>query len=348
WVKETARAIEKSNGELIVLIVCDDISEHKKLVEQATQLGEILDSSLNEIYIFDPDTLNIIFVNEGARKNLGYTLQELTTMNALDIKPEITLQDINELVQPLKNGEKDIIVFESKHQRKDGTKYPVEAYLQISQFNGQDVFLANIIDVTQRKIAEEALRISEERYRVIHDQSPVGICIIDDDLFITHSNNKMVKMFESTFEKVVGLNLNTLKDKSFVPIIQEAFQGKPGKTDALYRATTSSAYKWLSVRSAPIRNTQGKVINVLCVVEDISEMKKAQEALEASEQQLRLIADGLPVFISYVNKDLHYEYVNKYYETWFGVNQDEIIGKHISEFHGDKMYASLKSHFEAV
>lgn len=348
WVKESARVVEKSSGQIVVLIVCDDITEHKKLVEQATQLGEILDSSLNEIYIFDPGTLNLIFVNEGARKNLGYTLDELTCMNALDIKPKISAEDITALVKPLVNGKTDILVFETEHQRKNGSLYPVEVYLQISQFNGQDVFLANIIDVTERKKAQEALRISEERYRVLHDQSPIGICVIDKDLRIIQTNHRMVEMFESTHDKVIGLDLNKLKDKSFVPIISEAFEGKMGKTDALYSATTSSAYKWLSVSSAPIRNTEGKVIYVICVVEDISEMKKAQEALEASEQQLRLIADGLPVFISYVSKNLRYEYVNKYYETWFDTDIKDIIGKHIRDLHGNKTFSLLENYFKKV
>ncbi len=348
WVKESARVVEKSSGQTVVLIVCDDITEYKKLVEQATQLGEILDSSLNEIYIFDPGTLNLIFVNEGARKNLGYTLDELTSMNALDIKPNITVEDITALVNPLVNGKTDILVFETEYQRKNGTLYPVEVYLQISQFNGQDVFLANIIDVTERKKAQEDLRISEERYRVLHDQSPIGICVIDKDLRIIQTNHKMVEMFESTHYKVIGLDLNKLKDKSFVPIISEAFDGKSGKTDALYSATTSSAFKWLSVSSAPIRDTEGKVLYVICVVEDISEMKKAQEALEASEQQLRLIADGLPVFISYVSKDLHYEYVNKYHETWFNTDIKDIIGRHIKDLHGNKTFSLLESYFRKV
>ena len=348
WVKESARAVRNSIGEYQVLIVCEDITEHKKVIEQATQLGKILDNSLNEIYIFDIQKLNLIFVNEGARINLGYSFEELTSMSVLDIKPNLTKQSISELVGPLLNGEKEKLVFETIHKRKNGTLYPVEVYLQISQFNGENVFLANIIDVTERKKAEETLRISEERYRVIHDQSPVGICVINKDLIITHSNNKMVEMFESTHDRVIGLDLKRLKDKSFVPIIEESFQGKLGKTDALYRATTSSAYKWLSVRSAPIRNSKGNVINVICVVEDISEMKKAQDALEASEHQLRLIADGLPVFISYVNSELYYEYVNKYYETWFGKKMADIIGKHIKEIHGNKMFSMMKNNFQKV
>ena len=348
WVKESARAVRNSVGEYQVLIVCEDITEHKKVIEQATQLGKILDKSLNEIYIFDIQKLNLIFVNEGARINLGYSFEELTSMSVLDIKPNLTKQSISEHVGPLLNGEKEKLVFETIHKRKNGTLYPVEVYLQISQFNGENVFLANIIDVTERKKAEEALRISEERYRVIHDQSPVGIYVINKDLIVTHSNNRMVEMFESTHDKVIGLDLKKLKDKSFVPIIEESFQGKLGKTDALYRATTSSAYKWLSVRTAPIRDSTGKVINVIGVVEDISEMKKAQEALEASEHQLRLIADGLPVFISYINSELHYEYVNKYYETWFGIKMEDFTGKHVKEIHGNKMFSMMEKNFHKV
>ncbi|NIP37951.1 MAG: PAS domain S-box protein [Candidatus Dadabacteria bacterium] len=264
--KELISKINDFNDHLNKLQSVDNVPGNTDNLDQVSQLGHILDTSLNEILIFDAETFRFVFVNESARSNLGYTSEEFYDMTPLDINSELTSESAQQLVEPLINAEKDRLNFETTLKRKDGTTYPVEVYLQMSRFNGRDVFLRNVIDVTERKKAEEALKISEERYRVIHDQSPIGICLVDKDLIITHTNNKMVEMFESTHDRVLGLDLKSLKDKSFVPIIAQAFHGKTGKTEDLYSATTSSAYKWLSVSSAPIRNTEGKVINAICVV----------------------------------------------------------------------------------
>lgn len=65
------------------------------------------------------------------------------------------------------------------------------------------------------------------------------------------------------------------------------------------------------------------------------EHARAEEALRSNENQLRLITDALPALISYIDKDQYYRFVNRRYTEWFGLKQDEIIGKHVSEVVGD-------------
>lgn len=150
------------NGETARLTFIRDISERKAAEQTSTRLGRILDRSFNEIYVFAADTMKFIQVSKGARQSMGYTMAEMRDLTAFDIDPEITEEMLHELVAPLMNGEREFITFESVHQRRDGTTYPVIVRLQLSREEDPPVFVAIIEDVTERKAAEAALQQANE------------------------------------------------------------------------------------------------------------------------------------------------------------------------------------------
>ncbi|MBP8606299.1 MAG: PAS domain S-box protein [Phycisphaerae bacterium] len=149
---------------------------NRQLKEGEAKLKNLLhlfESSLNEIYIFEADTLHFIQANAGARRNIGYTLAELQQLTPLDLKPELTAQTFAEITEPLRCGLKQIVVFETNHQRKDGSTYPVEVHLQMSVLDGRQVFVAFILDITERKKAERQqkrlMRALEAKNRELQD-----------------------------------------------------------------------------------------------------------------------------------------------------------------------------------
>jgi PAS domain S-box-containing protein len=130
---------------------------------KAEDYQKIFEVSLNEIYIFSADTLRFIEVNRGARENLGYTMAELEGLTPLELKPRYTRETFAELIAPLYSGAQEKIVFETIHLRKDGSDYPVEVHLQLSNLGDQRVFVAVILDITRRRQieAELARRVEE-------------------------------------------------------------------------------------------------------------------------------------------------------------------------------------------
>ncbi|MEQ8224470.1 MAG: PocR ligand-binding domain-containing protein [Candidatus Eremiobacterota bacterium] len=138
-----------------ILGVYDDITERKKAEEEIKQFYHTLNSSLNEIYIFDKETLLFKFVSAGALRNLGYTIEEIKHLTPVDIKPDFDINSFKKLIFPLISGEKNKIVVETRHRRSDGTFYPVELHLQL--YEDMKEFLAVILDITERKKLEEQL-----------------------------------------------------------------------------------------------------------------------------------------------------------------------------------------------
>lgn len=148
---------EYDHTKVIVGLV-RDISERVEAEEANQRLGRTLDSSLNEIYTFDTDSYQFVHVNQGARANLGYTMEEMLQLTPWDIKPEMDEAQFREMVVLHLNSESEVLQFETVHERKDGSHYPVDVHLQLFTSESQPVFVAMIMDITERKLIEEEVR----------------------------------------------------------------------------------------------------------------------------------------------------------------------------------------------
>lgn len=80
--------------------------------------------------------------------------------------------------------------------------------------------------------------------------------------------------------------------------------------------------------------------------QEISDRQEAEIALRRSEEQLRLIANGLPVLIAYVDKQQHYRFNNEAYQTWLGLSPTAIHGCHLAEVHGEEEYQQIQHFIE--
>ncbi len=150
--------VESEQGKFVASAI-RDATVHR---EAERSLTGILEKSLNEIFIFDATSMHFIQVNEGARRNLGYTMEELRSLTPVDIKPELTAEQFDEIIEPLRNKEQEKLEFETVHQRKDGSTYPAEVHLQRTQYESTPVFAAIILDITERQQAVQSLRESHD------------------------------------------------------------------------------------------------------------------------------------------------------------------------------------------
>ena len=151
WFKDHAGIERDATGQATMLFgVMTDITEKKQSETLAARMGRIMEHSWNEIYAFDADTLRFIEVSDGACQNLGYSMDELRQLTPLDLKPDFTHEQFEGLVGPLRRAEKQQVRFEADHLRKDGSRYPVEVRLQLSNAESPPVFVAIIQDISER------------------------------------------------------------------------------------------------------------------------------------------------------------------------------------------------------
>ncbi len=156
-IRERGEAAIDDAGNVIQLSgTVQDVTGLKQAERQLLRYNRVIERSLNEIYVFDSETLHFIDVNKGARDNIGYSMEELRRLTPVDIKPYVNAEDFEKLIAPLRTGEQKKIEFDTVHRRKDGSDYPVEVHLQLFD-EEPPIFVAIILDITERRQAAEQL-----------------------------------------------------------------------------------------------------------------------------------------------------------------------------------------------
>ncbi|SDD87102.1 PAS domain S-box-containing protein, partial [Algoriphagus faecimaris] len=175
WIRSLGHA-EFEEGRCIRLYGgLQDINARKKAEEEKSRFQETLENSLNEIYMFNADSLKFSYVNKGAMMNLGYSSKEILNLTPIDIKPEFSDDSFREFVNPLIEKKTDKLVFFTFHKRKDASLYPVEVHLKLVEEANYRNFIAIILDITERRKAEEDLLSASERLRLATSSAKMGI-----------------------------------------------------------------------------------------------------------------------------------------------------------------------------
>lgn len=128
--------------------------QRRKIEDQSRYLLDILQKSLHEIYVFDPETLVFEYANEEALRNLGYTMEEMSKMTPADIFYDFDCERYIEMKKSVAKSTKGLI-YERMAIRKDKTKYPVQIHMQLIQQGKSKKILVNLLDITEAKEHEQ-------------------------------------------------------------------------------------------------------------------------------------------------------------------------------------------------
>jgi PAS domain S-box-containing protein len=175
------------------------------LEESEARFRTLFDNAGDAIFIHNTEG-RFLEVNRVACERLGYSREELLRMGPMNIDaPEFALfvpWRIEELQQ---HGH---VFFETAHVKRDGTVIPIELSSRVIQYEGKSAILSIARDITERKRSEEALRTSEEKFRSIYAESPIGIEIYDSDGLLIDTNRACLDIFGvSDVAEVKGFNL---------------------------------------------------------------------------------------------------------------------------------------------
>ncbi|GAB5441051.1 MAG: hypothetical protein Fues2KO_14000 [Fuerstiella sp.] len=268
-----------------------DLTDLRSAEARATELGRILEDSVNEIFIFDAQTLNFLLVNQGALRNIGYTAAEMKRLTPADIKPNYSREQFQYLLNSL-DETKDLLEFETVHQRRDGSVYDVLVRLQKTSWRGRPAYVAIIVDVTQRRQQESDLRI---RNRAIQAAGE-GIVILDAE-----APDHRIVFVNAAFEAITGYASTDVVGHDCRLLFQndsnnEAFAGiKLAMSNQREFQTTLQCARhdgrlfWNEVSLAPVHEPDGTISHFVAVMQDVTKQRQAEQERLQSE---RLAAIG--------------------------------------------------------
>jgi PAS domain S-box-containing protein len=205
-------------------------------------------------------------------------------------------------------------------------------------------------EVTERRETEAALHGSEEQLRLVTDNLPILIGLVDKEERFVWCNNVLGKWMARPREDIIGRRMNELDSpahyKAIEPWVREVLCGKRTENEITIDYPDGVTRHVLRV-SVPAFGPDDQVIGYYFFVHDVSKRRKAEQAMRENSNRLALITDNLPVLIAYVDEDEHYKFVNRRCGEWYARAPEDIIGRRVGDIHRDS-YAGFADRFRQV
>ncbi len=340
WSENRYQLVRDSEGKpAYILMQGRDITEPKRAEEALRQSEERFRNMANMLpqTIFEVDERgDITFVNRQGYQTFGYSEEDIVRgINLLQIiDPEDHARAVENLSRRI-NGEEPP-ANEYTAVRKDGSRLPVVIYARSMIQDGRYAGMRGIlIDMTEHKKAEEALRQSEARYRLITDNTADSIWALGPDLRIAYQSPSGERIFGYTLQEWQTVGWSDFVHPDYLGTVTDLFSDfRHGREEGSRTITVKLRNKdgrelWAETSASPIRGQDGEFAGVVGVTRDVSERMRAEQELLEYKAAVEQSADG----IALANMDGHIRFVNEAWASMHGRSVEELMGRHLSVFH---------------
>lgn len=266
--------IIKLNDDFI-MVMYKNISARKAMEHKLTSLGIIVDNSFNEIYIINAKNYTITYCNKQAQQNIQYSYEEILNLHPWQIATQVRQEDFKKRLKI----NKKFIIFETQHQRKDGSYYDVEIRIQKIKIDQEAQYVAIVLDTSHKKAMEEQLSLSKE---IIENVSE-AIVVTTIDARIIDINPAYTRITGFEKEQMVGKNPSVLKSgrhsKEFYKEMWESLHSKGSWSGEIWDRKKSGEIfpKMLYINTIYDRYKQPKYY--VGIFQDITHIKENEETL---------------------------------------------------------------------
>jgi PAS domain S-box-containing protein len=321
-----------------------DITDRKQaeetLRESESRYKSLFENNHAVMLLIDPDNAAIMDANPAACTYYGWSREELMKRRIDEINT-LGSEEVAAEMQLARSEKRNQFFF--KHRRADDTIRDVEVYSRPISLKGKALLYSIVHDITERKLAEEALRESEEKYRLIAENTADLISILDMNLRFTYVSPASMRLRGFTVEEAMEQTLEqVLTPESMrlaLTVFEKELQLEASGTDDpdRTRILELEEYKkdgsiiWVEVSLSFLRDKDGKPVKILIVSRDITDRKQAEEVLWESEERYRTLVEKASEAI-YVAQDGMLKFVNRAGVKIAGYSEQELISKPFIEF----------------
>jgi len=300
------------------------------------------DNAVDAIFWADTKTGKIVNCNYAAERLLGRKKREIVGVHQVTLHPPQKREYYRAMFKKHIKSKK---VFDDEAEiiTKSGKIKPVRITATVIRFDDKTVIQGIFRDITEQKKIRTELTASEEKYRTLVEDAPIGIYYNDFNGIFIYGNKMAEKIIGYKSEELMGksfLKLKLLNSKDLARAAKLLALNRIGKATGpdefiLNRKDKSKAN--VNITTRPV--TVGDKRMVLGMVEDVTERRQAEESLRQSEEKLRSLVDSAPNFIMIVNKAGIIQFINR---TAPGLAREDAVGRPIYDFIQPKHHAVVR------
>ncbi|MCZ6915347.1 MAG: PAS domain S-box protein [Gemmatimonadetes bacterium] len=331
--------------------------------ESEGRYRDLVENSLGLICIHALDG-TLLSVNGAAARSLSYDPSELVGRNLAEVlAPEARplLQDYLQHIRRegvatgimrtvAKTGEARFWSYRNVLREPPGQEpYVLGHAMDVTEQRRTEVALREAKELLEQRVVERTAELSAAvgRFRRILDRAPDAMLLIEPDGTISLVNRRTEEYFGYDANELIGKRIEMLVPK---PSRKKHVRHRRAYTadpkvicnrDPEVRALRKDGTEFpVEVNLVPLDEAEGTP--TMCTVRDLTTVRQWEAAVVESEQQMRLMADSLPAFVAYVDKDQRYQFVNQVYEEWHGLSESQVVGCKVKEVVGEDLYATIK------
>ncbi|MGD0355932.1 MAG: PAS domain S-box protein, partial [Dehalococcoidia bacterium] len=307
--------------------------ELKHYQSDLSGLASLIEALLNNtgagIYIVQDK--NFVYVNPFFEQLSGYTMQELAGIPSLNLVHPDDRDMIRKKVTKILKEKSKANTYEYRFIKKNGEVVWVLERITSMEYMGQRAAMGSFMDINQRKVLEDALAKSEERYRSVLEQMPDMYYEVDLKGNYTYVNDAFCKFGGRSSEELMNVNFRLLGDPALHDFIYEKFNevfrtGQPNKGFSYRTVTKDGTVKHVETSVRLLKNEKGKATGFSCFSRDITERTRLEEELQRSEEKYRTMLEQMQDGYYEVDLKGNYTFANTAAGNILGVPKEQLIG----------------------
>ncbi|NHI93446.1 MAG: PAS domain S-box protein [Candidatus Lokiarchaeota archaeon] len=292
----------------------EKITSERKIRESEEKFRTISDQALMGIGIIQDGVLK--YANETLSKLIGYSVNEILNWGNEEFTKVIHPEDLEFILDQMRKKQKaeagDITQHRTRIVTKTGEVKWVENFIKLIKYEGQTANLITMVDMTERELAKEEIRVSEEKYKGIFNESVVAIYVFDAEKKFINSNQAGLDLLGCSRDELLGINLPDLDADPLVlnPIDNLLLSGERIENYVHQLKRKDGRIITVLNNSRPLTDFRGKIIGMQSTLIDISERIDAEEKLQESEEKYRTLTEQALMGIIIIQDNL-ITYINE-------------------------------------
>ena len=352
WIELDMVPVADGSGRFTHWVAVDrDITERKRAQGEVARLAAIVQSSDDAIIGKDLDGI-ITSWNAGAERIFGFSADEMVGQPIRRLIPDERQHEEDEILAKIRRGE-SIRHYDTVRQHKDGSRLEVSVTISPIKDAGDKIIGVSKVarDITERKRAEAALREREEQLRLYAEHSPAAIAMFDREMKYLVVSGRWRDAYDLGSQPIVGRSHYEVFPEipqRWKEIHQRCLAGAVERCEEDPFPRADGEINWIHWEIRPWHQADGRIGGIIIFSENVTERKRAEAAVQESEERFRTMANSMSQLAWIARADGHIYWYNERWYEYTGTTSAQMEGWGWQNVHDPVVLPSVLEKWQAA